>query len=1009
MRMSIRSQALHSLAGFLFLFLAGASARGQSAAPAVLQQLQGSKVVAVRVVNEDQTVLQENPATLNLQPGQTFSSDAERESLRQLFRTGSYADVVARAIAVPGGFRIDFVVRQNFYVSNVLVDGLHEPPSDAVAVSSLRLAFGNVFRESDMPAALDRLKQTLQDEGLYQPKLTYDLSPDNATRQMNITVHVSPGPRAKVGPLSLTNDTPFQEAELRKRLRLKPGQLITSQRLEGSAERVRTWLVSRNYLGARVTLVRGAYDPGANAVPMQVHLSSGFALQVRVEGWKVSSSALRKLLPIYQEGAVDEDLLQEGRRNLRDAAQREGYFDVEVSYMASQPSETPSGSNAPPPKSPGPEVITYSVERGARHRVAGYSVDGNRYFASELIRSRLLIQPAAFASRGRFSSALLDADVASITALYQANGFLQARVTNDVVDDYRGHRGNIFVRFHVTEGLQTRIAQFQIDGNRAFTTERLNAVIGSAPGQPFSDFNVAGDRDNVLALYYNKGFPDATFKATVQDIADPAGESPRVSLTYHIEEGTQQMVTSLFISGSGHTHPNVIQREIQLKQGEPLSQGAVVESQRRLYNLGIFSRVTIGPQNPDGTDPDKTVGVLLEEARRYTIGYGIGLEALRLGNGSGGPSATPLQFSPRGTLEFTKLNLTGRADTLSFKIRASTLQGRAQLTYTDANYFGHPNLSLQLTGYYEKARDVSTFTSTRTEGALQLTDRFSTSSSLLFRYAYRHVLASDLQISPQEIPLFNQPTRVSLVGITWLRDRRDSPSDATRGSFDSVDADVAMRAIGSSSSYTRIFLQNSTYTPIGKRFIFARSTRVGAQTPLGGTATTDIPLPERFFVGGPTTLRGFGLNQGGPRDPITGFPIGGLGMLIFNQQLQFPMRLPLIGNRLGGAIFYDAGNVFTTFQNISLRYAPPKPVFSSTTTDLCLYNCTNQMNYFSHTVGFEFRYHTPIGPVSIDLAYQLNPAQFLEPDGVTLPGGISGLTLSRLPAFQFSVNLGATF
>ena len=363
---------------------------------------------------------------------------------------------------------------------------------------------------------------------------------------MSITVHVSPGPRAKVGPLSLTNDTPFQEAELRKRLRLKPGQLITSQRLEGSAERVRTWLVSRNYLGARVTLERGAYDPGANAVPMQVRLSSGFALQVRVEGWKFSGSALRKLLPIYQEGAVDEDLLQEGRRNLRDAVQREGYFDVEVSYMASQPSETPSGSNAPPPKSLGPEVITYSVERGARHRVAGYLVDGNRYFAQ-----RADPQPVADPTGGiRLARALQLRAAGCRRCLHHrpvsGQRLFAGACDQRCVDDYLGHRGNIFVRFHVTEGLQTRIAQFQIDGNRAFTTEMLNAVIGSAPGQPFSDFNVAGDRDNILALYYNKGFPDASFKATVQDIADPAGESPRVSLTYHIVEGAQQMVAQPF-------------------------------------------------------------------------------------------------------------------------------------------------------------------------------------------------------------------------------------------------------------------------------------------------------------------------------------------------------------------------------------------------------------------------------------------------------------------------------
>src|SRR5262249_41247761 len=161
--------------------------------------------------------------------------------------------------------------------------------------------------------------------------------------------------------------------------------------------------------------------------------------------------------------------------------------------------------------------------------------------------------------------------------------------------------------------------------------------------------------------------------------------------------------------------------------------------------------------------------------------------------------------------------------------------------------------------------------------------------------------------------------------------------------------------------------------------------------------TTDIPLPERFFAGGSTTLRGFGLNQAGPRDPTTGFPVGGLGMLMFNEQLQFPMRLPFVGNRVGGAFFYDRGNIFNTFQQITLRTAPPAPAFDPAQPNRCLANCTNQMRYFSHTVGFELRYHTPVGPVSIDLAYQLNPAHFLVPDGTVLPGGAPGLKLSRLP------------
>jgi outer membrane protein insertion porin family len=1007
--MLFRFQALSAGSRILLFSVAVGAAWGQSAPSPALPVLQGQAVVAVRVVSDTGEVLEDNPADLPLRSGQPFAIDSERQSLRQLFRSGEYADVETQAATVAGGLRVDFVVRRNFYVNQVLVVGVQEPPSETVAVSALRFDFGAIFRESDMPAAIARLQQTLQDEGFYQAKLTYALTPHEQTRQMDITVNVEPGPRAVIGAVSITDETPFPEAQLRGRLKVKPGAKVTSQRLANDTERMRKWLVSRNYLGARISLERGAYQPKTNAVPLHISLYAALAVHVNIEGDKLSSGTLHRLLPIYQEGTVDEDLLQEGRRNLRDYLQSEGYFDADVTYTTSSSPANPSGA-APAAAAPtGSQTITYSVERGTRHRLVGFTFTGNHYFDEELLRSRLQIQAAGITFRGRFNSELVAADVASIAALYQSNGFLQVRVTDDVDQNYRGSHESLFVRFHIEEGLQTRIATLKIDGNQALSTDTLTAVIGSNPGQPFSDFNVAGDRDNILALYYDKGFPDARFQATTIEAADPAGEGPRVELSYHIDEGSQVHISRLLVSGSDHTHPDVIEREIQLHEGQPLSEGAAVESQRRLYNLGIFSRVSIAPQNPTGTDPDKTVGVLVEEARRYSIGYGLGIEAERIGVPSEGPTATTIAFSPRGTLELAKLNLTGRADTLSLKVRFSTLQGRGLLTYISPNYWGHPSLSMQLSGFYEKTRDISTFTSVRTEGSAQLTDRLSQGTSLLFRYAYRHVLASDLQISPEEIPLYSQPTRASLVGVTWLRDRRNSPADPSRGTFNTVDYSVALRGLGSSASFSRAFVQNSTYTPIGRRLVFARSFRLGVETPLGQTNSADIPLPERFFAGGGTTLRGFELNEAGPRDPLTGFPIGGLGMMVFNQQLQFPMRLPYVGNRLGGALFYDAGNVFSTFRQISFRLAPPKPIFDPAQPGLCVLNCTNSLSYLSHTVGFEFRYRTPVGPVSIDLAYQLNPALFLEPDGGTLPGGAPGLMTARLPAFQFFVNLGPSF
>ena len=989
---------LFLLAGIGLRYVPGAAAQAQTASQ-TLAQLEGRRLSSIRIMDQSGELLDENVTGLPLQRDQPFTLEAERESLRELYRTGRYAEMVAQVTNEPAGLRLDFVVRLNFFINAVRVNGLREPPSDSVAVSSMRLGLGEPFRESDMPAALDRLKNTLQDEGLYQAKTSYRLMPHPQTQQMDIVVDVVQGERASFGTINLINQSPFSDEEIRDHLRLKPKTKVTSEVMERSVQNSRKWLIGRGYLGARVSVVRGVYEPDTNHVALQVSVFAQLKVRVQVLGTKISESTLRSLLPIYEEGAVDEDLLQEGRRNVRDYMQRQGYFNVEVDYTTSEdPLEGQQGST---------EVITYRVELGSRHRLVGVAFSGNHYFRDDILRSRIRIQPAAFASPGRFSSGQLTNDVASLTELYQSNGFRDVQVTSDLMDNHNGHVGDLFVTFRIQEGLQTRIAMLTLEGNHALSNDELSSVVGSTTGQPYSELNVATDRDNVLALYYDQGFPNAQFRAMAENLLAQPGEGPRVNVTYQIEEGQQIRVAQVLVGGYEHTHPRVIVREIQLHSGGPLSESAIVETQRRLYNLGIFSRVAIAPQNPEGSDTTKTVDLLVDEARRYTIGYGLGFEAQRLGTASNGPVAQPLNFSPRVTAEFTKLNLTGRADSLSLKARASTLQGRALLTYSSSNHFLLPTLSFQLTGTYVKARDVQTFTSTREEGSAQLNDRRSLITTLLYRYVYRRVQATDLQVAPQEIPLFNQPTQVSFFSFTWVRDRRDNAADPARGSFNTFDIDLASKAIGSAASFLRATYQNSTYTRLGSRFVFARSTRVGTEKPLAGSTESDIPLPERFFAGGGTTLRGFGLNQAGPRDPVTGFPVGGLGMLIFNQQLQFPMRLPLIGSRASGGLFYDAGNVFSTFSHIGFRSAAPQPMLNAANPAMCLANCTNDLNYFSHTVGFEIRYHTPVGPVSIDLAYQLNPAHFVVPANSAVPNG--PVTISRLPAFQFFVNLGSTF
>jgi outer membrane protein assembly complex protein YaeT len=944
-------------------------------ARAQLAPIEGERVREVKVTDQTGRNVAEKQPPLTIEPGEPFDFASERESLRRLYRTGDYSDVRVMASHQAGGLLVEFIVRRNYYNNVVRVEGLKEPPGEPAALAALRLGLGEPFRESSLREAVGRLQEVLRDDGFYLAKITWELTPHEDTRQMDITIHVDPGPRARVGDFVAENHTPYSDRELLRRSKISGKSELTQPRLSRDAQRIKDYLVNQGYLGAEAVITPGTYDQQTNRVPLTLAVTAGPRVRVEADGARLSKPKLRKLLPIYAEGAVDEDLLQEGRRNIRDYFERQGYFEADVQVSSH---EDPSS---------GERVIAYEISRGARSRLAGISFNGNKYFSTDLLMSRLQLQPASFASSGHFSQQLLHADDESIRALYLSNGFRDAQVTSGVNDTYRGKKGNLFVSFQIVEGEQSQVAALQVEGNHAISTSALLAVIGSTPGQPYSESEVASDRNNVLAIYYEEGFPEAHFQEEVSP-----GDSPnRVKLTYRLTEGTKISVSKVLTTGYQYTRPGIIARQIHIEPGGPLREGDVVDTQRGLYNLGVFNRVQIAPQNPNGSDPDKTEVVEVHEGKRYTIGYGGGFEIQRLAGGSTNPNGTILSASPRGIFEISRLNMFGRAQTATFKVRASAFQYRALLGYTADNFLTRKDLSLQLTGFADKTQDVNTFTSIRYEAALQLVETLSPSSSLLYRYFYRHVKAIDINqtINPLQIPLLSQPTQVSGFGITYARDRRDNPADAKRGTFNTADVSIAATSLGSSSSFFRGFFQNSSFDTFGRAFVFARSTRFGVEVPLGNTNELDIPLPERFFAGGGTSLRGFGLNQAGPRDPSTGFPIGGLALLAFNQELRFPMKLPFVGNRLGGTAFYDAGNVFSDVNHISLARKP---------------SSLSNLNYFSHTVGFGVRYPTPIGPVRVDLGYQLNPPQYL---ATNTPPNLP--QTFRLPHFQFFFNIGSIF
>jgi outer membrane translocation and assembly module TamA len=257
-----------------------------------------------------------------------------------------------------------------------------------------------------------------------------------------------------------------------------------------------------------------------------------------------------------------------------------------------------------------------------------------------------------------------------------------------------------------------------------------------------------------------------------------------------------------------------------------------------------------------------------------------------------------------------------------------------------------------------------------------------------------------------------QPVRIGILTFSYIQDHRDDPANAHHGYWNTVDAGLAGSFFGSQRNFVRVLARNATYTLIGRNLVFARQTELGTIVPfnLGPNLTpaNAVPLPERFFGGGGTSMRGFGFNEAGPRDlgtatsPATGFPIGGNG-LFFNT---FELRFPLLGPNISGVLFEDMGNIYTTFSDISLRYHQPS---------------NNQdFNYAVQAPGFGIRYRTPLGPVRVDFAYALNPTRYNGYSGTIndllkcKPGEVGqtqACTSSprQLGHFQFIFSIGQAF
>ncbi len=1010
----------------------------------------GVKVSAIRF---DGVSFGENdPLLKQLTQGVQQALDPEkvRADLHRLFASGRYRNISVSGVRTDAGLQLIYAGVPRFYIGRVDILGVSSERLSSLFEFATKLDPGTPYTETEVPTALDGVRESLSENGYYEPTIDVSTVTDGASNQVNFAFLIKIGPQAKVGKVRIGgNDPGIDVVKFREQGKLNCSRLVllfekncqlkvTRETGSSALAGVGSYYKKENRLEGTISLQEQTYQQPTRELNYQFQAEQGPVVNVVINGIKVSNARKRLLVPVYEEGAVDNDLLNEGAFNIRDFEQQQGYFNVQDSVKL-----LGAGTNN--------VTVQYDVVPGERHRVMAVSITGNRYFSTDTLEERLRVKKASlYVKNGSYSTQLVNADVSSIQSLYRASGFLDAKVASSVKDTEITKKGKnyaeILVTYLVTEGPQQKFGSVDLAGVDASRQKTVQDLMSSEQGQPFSLITLANDRDAILSFYLTKGFDHAQVEVNQKVEAE---DKNRTDVTLNVLEGQQVSIDHVLLSGLNRTRKSLVQGEVEVHAGDPLNQAALLQTQRNLYNLALFNEVNTAVQNPTGDAPEKDVLVQITEAKRWDVTYGFGFEAqlnqpgVIPGQTRGTTAAQNGQAgaSPRVSLDVSRINFRGTQQSLTLHTAYGLLEQIASLSFNNPNLLGNRSLTATISGGYSNVQNITTFQAQTLQADFRVTQRVKRADTFIYDFQYRRISvnANSLEISPNLIPQLSQPVTVGGPGITYFHDTRDpSPLNASRGQFFSLQEFIADAAFGSQTNFNRLDMTQSTYYTWGRRhkYTFARNLRVGFENAfgsasngttgalgitncLGTLATTNatcnpIPLPERLYAGGATSHRGFGINDAGPRDLTTGYPVGGSGVVVNSFELRLPpTTLPIVGDSVSFVIFHDMGNVFRypsdMFTSIKNFHQPneatcrnvtlPPGVTQANATGTC------NFNYYSHAIGLGARYNTPVGPIRLDLAYNLNPPVYPVFDDYTVNPPYVG----QSSHFQFFFSIGQAF
>jgi len=645
---------------------------------------------------------------------------------------------------------------------------------------------------------------------------------------------------------------------------------------------------------------------------------------------ELSKDDFKEAIDLKSYSILDLDAVRRNEKKIQEKYVEKGFFLAEVTHKI----EPVAGTN---------EVdVVFVIHEHSKVMVKEISLLGAIKVPADELKGTMFTREGGYLSfitgEGTFREEIFQRDLSILQAAYYDRGFINVKIEKPQVSISSDKR-YIYISIKIEEGEAYTIGKLDFSGDLLVAKPTLKGLMTSRQGELFNRTKLSHDISTLTDLYLDQGYA----YANITPLTQLHTEQRLVDLPFDVQKGHQVYIERIDISGNTKTRDKVVRREMRVYEGELFSGTGERRSKERVTALGFFETVEV--QHKPGSDDSKVI-VTVEVKEKATGTFQVGLGFSNVEN---------FIF----TAQVAQNNLLGWGQTASFSAQISSLRSFFQLSFFDP-YFFDTNYIFSIDLFRIQA-DYGGFLRNSTGGDVNLGYHFF--EDLIGNVTYtREYISVEPSRTFNSIPLANRlrgSGTTSSVRFSLQWDRRNNRLFPTKGSILFGSAEIAPSWLGSTFQFTRYSAYGRYYWPLFWGFVFKVNATFGIIQSLN--PSSPVPISELYYLGGINSIRGYALRSisptilvprdNSPEGPVDAFPVGGNKQAIFNFELEFPI-IEKVG--IKGVVFYDMGNAFAVNANFfqDKQYNLPFGMFTS--------------------VGFGFRWFSPVGPLRFEWGFPLN-------------------------------------